>query len=279
MRGMPLPFHRKKTEAKRNGRHQFRLTAKRKRLLELLADYFCLRVKDLAELFHERTPTEADLCGARHTLDALHREGYVHRIAHFEPSPNAWKGNNSWVYGLSDKGVKDFGGKTFDEHSERTLDHELEISCFHIALVRFWQAADSPELYWQQTDLKRGIHPDALFKLRTPKGEYAFFLEIEKSKVGNVRDGEPSIVRKLQRYAEYYDTDQCQNHWGFRKFRVIVVHKNWTRTKNLLDVLNGSLPHRMFWLTAEEAYKSRIGEEIFQTPKDHDKIAYSFLSL
>jgi hypothetical protein len=51
-------------------------------------------------------------------------------------------GGVTYVYGLSDKGVKMCQSlwpqaKTFDEHSQRTLDHELEISFFHIALKKF----------------------------------------------------------------------------------------------------------------------------------------------
>jgi hypothetical protein len=51
--------------------------------------------------------------------------------------------------------------KTFDDHSARTLDHELEISHFHMALKRFCEKHDL-KLYWQQADLKtKTIHTRA----------------------------------------------------------------------------------------------------------------------
>jgi hypothetical protein len=54
----------------------------------------------------------------------------------------------------TDKGVKMCQSlwplaKTFDEHSQRTLDHQLEISFFHIELKKF-AAKNNLRLYWQQ---------------------------------------------------------------------------------------------------------------------------------
>jgi hypothetical protein len=251
-------------------------------VLELLAEYFCLRVKDVARLIRDREPTEADLRTARRSLGLLWKEKLVNRLPYFELDTEA----RSYVYGLSDSGVKTANGhvdidwnlvgipKTFDEHSERTLDHELEISYFHMALSRFRRDTDNSGLYWQQADLKRGIHPDALFKLQTAKGEYAFFLEIEKGKKNF-----EALTAKLDRYAKYYDTDDCEKDWGFRNFRVVIVQKNDVRRQNLLRELHDKLPHRMFWLTTEKAYKSGIAGEIFGTPKDYADRRYSFLSL
>ena len=251
-------------------------------MLELLAEYFCLRVKDVARFLRDREPTEADLRTARRSLGLLWKEKLANRLPYFELDTEA----RSYVYGLSDSGVKAAKGhvdidwnlvgipKTFDEHSERTLDHELEISYFHMALSRFWRDTDNPGLYWQQADLKRGIHPDALFKLQTPKGEYAFFLEIEKGKKNF-----EALSAKFDRYAKSYDTDDCEKDWGFRKFRVIIVQKNDVRRQNLLKELHGKLPHKMFWLTIDPLYKKNIGAEIFSTPADPETGRYSFLLL
>lgn len=221
-------------------------------------------------------PTPADRLRARLTLLKLFNDGWANRLPYFELGRE--KGGIGYVYGLSDKAVAEFGGKTFDEHSRRTLDHELEISFFHIATRKFAETQGF-EPYWQQSDLKRGIHPDALLKLTKEQGETRFFLEIEKSKNSKYIDGEPNIIRKLARYAEYYDTDECLNDWGFNKFRVIVVQTNDTRRQNLLKVLRDKLNHRMFWLTTEELYKSDISGPVFETPKDDSHNTYSLLSL
>jgi hypothetical protein len=170
--------------------------------------------------------------------------------------------------------VKEYGGKTFDEHSVRTLDHELEISYFHMAFAGLTKRQDETFHYWRQTNLKRGIHPDALFKIEVPQGEHPFFLEIEKGKK-NFDD----LLKKLSRYAEYFDTEDCKKDWGFRKFRVIIVQKNDVRRQNLLKELHDKLPSRTFWLTTEELYKKKIGGEIFLTPKDFTDKTYSLNSL
>lgn len=107
-----------------------------------------------------------------------------------------------------------------------------------------------------------------------------YFLEMERAKIGHYRDGEPSIMRKLGKYYEYYGTDKCEKEWiDFRQFRVIVIQRTHERRENLLKQLNKEYNHRMFWLTTEPGYRYDIGGDIFNTPKDFEKVAYSFLGL
>jgi hypothetical protein len=192
-------------------------------------------------------------------------------------------------YGLSDRGIKFVNSiypdaKTFDEHSQGTLDHELEISFFHIALKKF-AAKNKLKLHWQQFYLKCTVSPDSMFALTDPskpegKNTLYYFLEIERAKIGHYWDGEPSIIRKLGKYYTYYGTDACEKEWtDFRQFRGIVVQRTDERRENLLKQLNKELNHRMFWLTSEDAYKHDIGNQIFLTPKDHISTAYSFLDI
>lgn len=222
---------------------------------------------------------------ARRILASLWKEGLSHRIPYDELDYD--HPSRSYVYGLSDKGIYNFHEpvsklvKTFDEHSARTLDHELEISYFHMALKKF---ADKHalQLYWQQADLKtKTIHPDAYFSIGKDDKFNNFFLEIERSKVSNYRDGEPSIVRKLDKYYKLFDSAACEKDWSFKQFRVIVVQRTDERRKNLLTALHEKYAHRMFWLTTEKHYKTNggIGGEIFLTPKDHADRAYGFPSL
>jgi hypothetical protein len=226
------------------------------------------------------------------TLRTLEKEGYVHRISYIEP--DRFFGQRTFVSGLTDKALKILDdndiypaeyAKTFDEHSERTLDHELEISFFHIALKKFC-VKHGLELYWQQRDLKKKtVAPDAYFAILDPKkpegkNTLHYFLETERAKIGNMKNGEPSILRKLGKYYDYYNTDACEKEWAsFRQFRVIVVQRNEIRMKNLLQALGEKYKNRMFWLTTEPAYKEDIGGEIFATPKDHEQRSYSFLNI
>src|SRR6185369_13370626 len=94
-------------------------------------------------------------------------------------------------------GYSTLATKTLDEHSVRTLDHELEITAFHIALHHLC-ARHGLRYTWQQTRLKHTVHPDALFIVTgpaRPETEFRYFLEIERSKLGNYRNGEPQIHR------------------------------------------------------------------------------------
>jgi len=76
--------------------------------------------------------------------------------------------------------------RSFDDQRRSTLDHELEITYFHIAVKRFCEQHELT-FYWQQSDLKRGIHPDVYFSITNPrlpegKNTLHYFLEIEKGK-------------------------------------------------------------------------------------------------
>jgi hypothetical protein len=242
----------------------------------------------VAQLLRNRELDENDLRTARRTLQLLSNEGLLNRLPYFEL--DRLRGNISYVYGLSDKGanLQKYENlvipKTFDEHSARTLDHELEISYFHIALKRFTEK-HGLKLYWQQADLKTDhIHPDAYFSITDPakpegKNTYHYFLEIERSKIGNYKDGQPSIIRKLSAYYKHFDTNLCEKDWGFKQFRIIVVQRTEERMENLLTTLSEDHKHRMFWLTTEGKYKQDIGAEIFKTPKDFEKVDYSFTTL
>ncbi len=175
-------------------------------------------------------------------------------------------GGLSYVYGLTDKGVGEYGGKTLDDHSIRTLDHELEISFFHIELTKYCKK-HAIELKWIQRDLKtESVHPDAQFSIKTQKGWFHFFLEIERAKNSKYIDGEPSIIRKLGMYYDYYGSKECEKDWDFKQFRTIVVLRNDIRRENLLEALHEKFNHRMFWLSTEEDHLT------FKTSKDKSPV-------
>jgi hypothetical protein len=255
------------------------------RLLELFAQFFCLRTRDAAELLRNRSITDSDARSVRRTLSILHRDGFLYRAPHLDSESE--RGGATYVYGLSAKGVghalrngySTSATKTLDEHSIRTLDHELELTSFHVALHRLCSAKGLRYL-WRQKDLKHTVHPDALFYIADPANPgkaYCYFLEIERAKLGNYRNGEPQILRKLRKYYEYFNSTDCEKEWGFRQYRVIVVQRTDARLEGLLKALQASCSHRMFWLTTESAYRTDIGSAIFKTRKDDAPVALSFL--
>ena len=261
-------------------------TPTKQKVLELAAEFFCLPTRDAAELLRGRAATRSDERSVRRTLSLLHRDGFLARLPLL-----AWgieRGGVGHVYGLSDKGVAHAlrngystpSTKTFDEHSLRTLDHEVEITAFHVALHRFC-GERGLQYAWRQADLKRTVHPDALFTItdpRAPDREFCYFLEVERSKFGNYKNGEPQILRKLGAYYGYFNSTGCEKEWGFRQYRVVIVQRTEARRAGLLTALEGRFPHRMFWLATEEACRKDIGGGIFKTPKDHAGRSYSFLS-
>jgi hypothetical protein len=225
-----------------NQEPRHRVTNAKRAALELLAEYFCLRTNDVAQLLRDRTPSENDKRSVRYTLGLLYKEGLVNRLPYIEMDRD--RGVATFVYGLSDKGVNFVRtiwtqAKTFDEHSQRTLDHELEISFFHIAVTKLC-AKHKLKLHWQQSDLKHTISPDAMFAITNfekpeCRNTLYYFLELERAKIGHYVNGEPSIMRKLAKYHAYYGTDACQKEWtDFRQFRVIVTQRNDERRENLL---------------------------------------------
>ncbi len=258
----------------------------KQRVLELLAEFFCLRTTDAAELLRNHVVTESDARSVRRTLAILYREGFLYRAPHFDCARE--RGGAAYVYGLSAKGVAHASRngystpatKTLDEHSVRTLDHELEITSFHIALHRLC-ARQGLRYAWQQTDLKHTVHPDAVFYVADPANPgkaFCYFLEIERSKLGNYRNGEPQIFRKLRKYYDYFNSTSCEKEWGFRQYRVVVVQRTDARREGLLTALREKCSHRMFWLTTEAAYRENIGGGIFMTPKDDAPVPFSFLT-
>jgi hypothetical protein len=253
---------------------RFHMTRTKSLALQLLSEFFVLTTNRLAKLQRGRTPTESDRRTSRRTLGLLYQAGYVYRIPYLDLDQLC--GGATYAYGLSDKGVKEFGGKTFDEHSRRTLDHELAITDFHVSLKHFC-VVQRFDLRWRQSHLKRGIHPDAYFSVSDPKKDGKntnhFFLEIERSKIGNQKNGEPSIMRKLAQYYETYNTDQCYRDWNLTTFRVVVQVMNRARAENLLTALAVRFNHSMFWIgRADELL-------VYQTPKDHSERTYTLLDV
>jgi hypothetical protein len=226
-------------------------TRRKREVLGLLAEYFVLRSRDLARLLRNPAPSGTDIRAINRTLKILDDAGLVRRLRYLNPENDGI----GYACGLTDAGVRFCGeGKTLDEHSERTLEHELGISFFHLALREFCDDRGF-ELRWRQSDLKHGVNPDAYFSLTNPeiedKNTHHCFLEVERAKIGNWRNGEPGIIRKFRRYYDYYNTPQCEDDWGFGTYRVVTVLRNDERRTNLLRAMQADSNHRMFWLGVE----------------------------
>jgi hypothetical protein len=230
----------------RNRQTRFQTKAQRE-ALRVLADYFCLNIKMAADLLgiSERA--------AQFHYERLQKEQLVYAFRYYPEHQK--RGAAPYAYGLSDSGVTQAfedgfatdSTKTFRGHSPRTIEHELTISRFHLELAALAESKQW-DLRWRQTNLKRTVHPDALFAIN---GKY-FFLEIERAKLGNYRDGEPQIVRKLRSYWDYYDSTGCESEFGLRKFRVATVMRTPERAANLGHILRGNHLDKATFLIASE---------------------------
>lgn len=218
------------------------------------------------------------------TLQSLLSKRYVGRLRYFDDM--AELPTLVYAYFLTDSGAAKLENPraAFTKESQNIPRHEIEITQFHIHVKKFCDE-HGLILHWYQPkmDHKKAINPDAYFGIENPalpegRNVFHYFLEAERAPLGNYRNGEPSIIRKLAKYREFYDSSDCDKEWGFRKFRVITVVRNADKQYNLCERMSEKYAHRMFWITTEPAFKVNIGGEIFKTPRDYDKVAYSFLS-
>jgi Replication-relaxation len=260
MTTQPLP-NSNPTKSPRIPKNQSKgLRRGQKQTLDLLAEYYCLTPPIIAGL------RGVSVRSVNFTLQHLKRDGLVCRTRYVDPfiEQNAFP----FVYGLTDKGVELWGGRTFDEHS-RQLDHDLEIVKFALKLKELC-AAKSWTVKFTHDHLARSVYPDLLIQIKTEAGWFHFFLEIEKSKKGF-----EALIKKLTNYYDLYDTEKSEKEWGFTKFRVLLVQRNEERMDNLLTELNQKLNHRMFWLATEQSYPN----DFYKTPKDYSTKTYSLKDL
>ncbi|HEY4492399.1 MAG TPA: hypothetical protein VI958_10410 [Acidobacteriota bacterium] len=252
--------------------HPIRLTKTRRALFSLFGEYFLLGNKDIAALLPGSS--KAALRTAQALTKELREKHYLHGELYFDydyPTRNA-----EWLYCLTSKGLtyaRDHGlcrfGKAADEKSPLHLEHDYELTKFHIQLNQY--CADRRiRLKWFQRDLKRGVHPDAVFEIVRGNGlSDWFFVEIENSKQGNYIAGESALMRKAEKYYSYHQSDHCLQDWKyFNSFRVIFVLKNNTRAAHFLDALAADYNDPMFWIG------SRDNPLTFRTPKDHRETPY-----
>jgi hypothetical protein len=262
-----------------------RITKTREEILRILVENIYVRTAHFYSLLSNGNHRQSRDRSVRRVLKDFFNLGYIRRAPLVDyKTPSAFL-KYEYIYWLSKSGLKlgrklglDNGARATGEKSPHSLVHEDEITTFHLELKKL----PYPRC-WHQRDLKRTVNPDALFALTDParpdgSNTRWYFLEIEKSRQGHYRNGASSLLKKVDAYFRYFNSDKCQNEWKhFRTFRVIFVTRNEQRRQNLLQRLSEGYRHRMFWITTEELYKQDISGKIFQTPRDYLKGAlYSF---
>ena len=204
-------------------------------ILNLLHEYYFLTPDRLAKI------RGTSLRAEQRNLNLLARQKEVKRLPYL---PLNCERGVQYVY------------HTQDGHSRRTLDHELDITDFHIKMAQL-STQHGWELIWQQKHMTGTFYPDAYFSIRG----LHFFLEIERQKYGNVKQGKPSIIRKADAYYEYYESKDCMKRWGFDQFRVIFQLKEINPDDFLGRIEH---KHRLYWVGTPDSltYRTNKGDQL-----------------
>ncbi len=255
-----------------------RLPVERKRVLELLVEYVHLSTAQVYQLLGAET-TSAQRAVRRLLRDfaALHlirRERLILRDDVDDQLPH-WE----YIYWLTPRGLRcaeangldpEGRGKAGEERSRLTLNHDHEITTFHLTL----RAALGESPWWRQRELKQAfgagggrnaVNPDAVFFV----GSFYYFLEIEKTKLGAYREGESSLLRKCRNYVAYADPGRrpYRTKWpDMEGFYVCFTVAGEARLANVIADLRDRSPYSLFLMTTEEAYRTDILGRIWRTP-------------
>lgn len=266
----------------------YRLTYNRKAILLLLAEYSYLTTNQFYDLLEPHIEFKGSLDSYKRNVRAILRNftraGYIKRDylapRHSPEDPLLlnYRPSQPYCYRLTGKAKTILGRKAANiEKSPASLSHEAEITAYHIALKSFIKG-DS--LYWKQMDIKRTVNPDALFAIKKDGKGYWFFLEVEKSRQGNQRDGKSGLQRKCERYEKYRGSEQCRKDYEhFRDFRLVIVFANEERQLNFLERIAVTLPCRWIWTTNEASCRTDPAGKVYATPRDFQACSYSLLDV
>jgi hypothetical protein len=269
----------------------FHPSALKKRVLEDLAEFYALTVKDLVSLIYP-TPNETHEGSVRRCLSALDRDGLVNRIS-YRPDDYPGYGTLPLACGLSFDGLLWAQGdcawtdpkELIKDHSPITLEHEIKRARFHMKVVALCEQ-HTFELFWKKTDLNHTVLPDDVFAIKGNVTTTYYFFELE-----NKRKCFQELLKKYERYAGYYGTDHCRRDWkDFQTFIVVTQMRTEEVRTNLLRFLAGepvteyrggkgrsiinSTPIRRGYLW----FSTEADPFTFKTPLDYRTAAYTFLT-
>lgn len=268
-----------------------RITDLRKEILHALDRYLFASRPQLYRIIEKRGEGKQETWerAVRRALDLLERAGYITHGAVYEDNrASRQQVIRRWVHYLTKKGAAAIAGGKPPHHERKpaSLLHEEAVTEFHLELEQALKAHPSLKFHWLQRDIRKGTNPDAIFGIEDTtkpidRSTHWFFLEIERCRAGNWKNGHDQKVRKLQRYTEYRTSGRLTRDWSFiGDFRVIFREETNERMMNLLRKLAPLLPYRFIWITSKELVREKgILERVFATPRDFRDSATLFLDL
>lgn len=201
------------------------------------------------------------------------------------------------MHGLTERGfrlVRSRGldeketAKSFETFSVNHVDHELKINDF-LDILEAALGREGLELIVYNTDLftvfnEHVVSPDRLLYIYDPKTDTTsapIFLEYEKQKRGKYDEaGRPQVIRKLINLNSYYDTDDCEKDFKFRKFYVLVILRTERKRQFLAeDLISEHQNTGTLLLASEQEATTNILGDILHTWNDGKPKARSLLDL
>ncbi len=192
-------------------------------------------------------------------LNQLIAEKYIHRYRF--PNPN-----HKHIYSIGSQGyrhlafygaisLKDVPARLrTDELKPLFLDHTLLVTDIHMSLIlatrntpkRLVEWREGKELYESVTFFEDGkkkrlpVCPDALFQIEENGKRLAYALEADRGTTTR-----RTFDDKINAYWRFLEQNRQLKAYGVKWFRVITVTLTQTRSDNLAELSNKSVPNRL----------------------------------
>jgi hypothetical protein len=257
------------------GKRKTRWNPAKALVIESLADLYCATPKELTRFIKGHEPSLIEVRGTRAILQRI-MDYDAHR--QFLTQKEFFHNSSTSLFGLSEYGAKYareiLGCKNARPFEVRDTEHEFLITLFHIRLQEFCRAQGFT-LVWEQNAInhKHLINPDAIARITTPKGTFTFCIEPERQSFTE------NHLKKGMKYHSVFGKPECKELFGAEKVRIIFIVLSERKRTFILQEFAKEYPYRMFWFTTVDSFMNDIGADIFKTPKDWEKVAYSFLSI
>jgi hypothetical protein len=176
-------------------------------------------------------------------------------------------------------------GDMYDYEAEARMEgrtHNWNLTQIHVALsshFSFWEQRQAV-LHVQGT--KGEPKPDAFFKI----GDFYSYLEVERGRQGNYKDGVSEQMRKVDRYIKYYESGAFKEKWkalfkvDVKNYFARFVFDNNNLAENFLYRVRTLHPETQlmrFWATGFDSLIENPAGHVWRTAHDFRARAYSLV--
>jgi hypothetical protein len=268
----------------------------KKQIPKALAVLYCATAYDIARYIYKRLPTDSDLHVVRRAI-SMHlpqvpedpgakpsKKKQRPPVKHPKIKQHDFHGKER-IFGLTKYGaafMRDKGYEDARDFEIRDLDHEHDLTLIQLAFIEFTRDLHL-KLDWKRpiVNYKKRINPDAVATIQGETWELRFIIEVERQTFNE------NYMKKAKKFMSVFDTDEAEELFGDRKFRVLFATESDQKARTVLKHYHEEYNHKMFWLTTIPLLATIPSAAIFQTPKDYTAInpltgqpyVYSFLDI